>query len=99
MPVLEGYPRPQWPAIAAIIDTLPAEQLHEHWCAAARAWQNLTARHLGAPYAVTETPNFLVLSPAAARPTEVIGRFVERAWKQIVVQLDGLAEREGHGKR
>ena len=99
MPVFEGYPRPEWRAIGAIIDTLPAELVHDHWCAAARAWQNATARYLGAPYVVRETPNFLVLSPADARASEVIGRFVERAWKQIVVQLDGLAEKGGQGKR
>jgi hypothetical protein len=99
MPVFEGYPRPHWAAIGAIIDTLPAELAHEHWCAAARAWQDATVRHLGAPYAVRETPNFLVLSPLDARRTEVVGRFVERAWKQIRVQLDGLAEDDGRGKR
>lgn len=99
MPIVEGYPRPQWPAIDAIIAALPADCAHEHWCAAARAWQNATARHLGPPYVLRETPNFLVLSPVEARPAEVIGRFVERAWKQIRVQLDGLAEDVGHGKR
>jgi hypothetical protein len=99
MPVFEGYPRPQWRAIGAIIDTLPAELAHEHWCAAARAWQNVTARHLGEPYVVRETPNFLVLSPLDARPSEVVARFVERAWKQITIELDGLAEKDGHGKR
>jgi hypothetical protein len=99
MPVVEGYPRPQWPAIGAIIDTLPVELVHEHWCEAARVWQRATALHLGRPYALRETPNFLVLSPLEARATELIERFVERAWKQIVAQLDGLAADDGYGKR
>jgi hypothetical protein len=98
MPVVEGHPRPDWPAIGAIIDSLPGEQAHEHWCTAARAWLNATARHLGEPYVVRETASFLVLSPLDLRATEVVARFVERAWKQIVVQLDGLVGDHGYGK-
>ena len=99
MPIVEGYPRPQWPAIGAIIDSLPAERAHEHWCTAARAWLNATVRHLGSPYALRETANFLVLSPLDARATALVERFVERAWKQIVAQLDGLVSDDGYGKR
>ena len=99
MPIVEGYPRPQWPAIDALIEALPPEQLHEHWCVAARAWLNATARHLGAPYIVRETRNFLVLSPLVPRAAEVIERFAERAWKQIFTELDGLVDDDGHGKR
>ncbi|RPI59553.1 MAG: hypothetical protein EHM50_08990 [Lysobacterales bacterium] len=97
MPIVEGYPRPQWRAIRDIIDSLPSELAQEHWCAAARAWLNATARHLGSPYAVCETAQFLVLSPLSARQTELVGRFVERAWKQIVGQLDSLVDGHGHG--
>lgn len=99
MPIVEGYPRPQWPAIDAIIDSLPAERADEHWSAAARAWLDATARHLGPPYEVRETRNFLVLSPLIPRAAEVVERFVERAWKQIVTELDGLADDKGYGKR
>jgi hypothetical protein len=98
LPIVEGYPRPQWPAISALIDSLPAEQAHEHWCTAARAWLNATARHLGVPYAVREVPNFLLLSPLDVRASQLLERFAQRAWKQIVAQLDGLAEDEGYGQ-
>jgi hypothetical protein len=98
LPIVEGFPRPRWPAIAAIVDSLPPDRLHEHWCAAARVWIEATARHLGAPYAVRETPNFLLLLPLGARETVLVERFVERAWKQIVAELDGLAADDGIGK-
>jgi hypothetical protein len=98
LPIIEGFPRPQWPAIGAIVDSLPVESLHEHWCAAARAWLGATARHLGAPYVVRETPMFLLLSPLGARETALVERFVERAWKQIVTELDSLAPDAGVGK-
>jgi hypothetical protein len=98
MPIVDGYPRPQWPAIAALIDSLPSEHAHEHWCGAARAWLNATARHLGSPYIVRETRNFLVISPLIPREAEVVERFAERAWKQIVTALDGLVDDDGHGK-
>jgi len=98
LPIVEGFPRPQWPAIGALIDSLPGEHAHEHWCLAARAWLSATARHLGDPYIVRETRNFLVFSPLIPRETEVVERFVERAWKQIVTELEGLVDDDGHGK-
>jgi hypothetical protein len=39
-----------------------------------------------------------VLSPLEARATELVARFVERAWKQIVTQLEGLVSDRGQGK-
>lgn len=98
MPIVDGYPRPQWPAIGAMLERLPPEQLHEHWCKVARAWLDATAKHLGSPYHVLETTNFLLLTPLAAREAALVQRFVERAWKQILHQLDGLANDDGYGK-
>jgi hypothetical protein len=99
MPIEEGYPRPQWRALGAIIDALPREQAYENRCTVARAWLGATARHLGASYAVRETRNFLVLSPLIGRAAEVVERFIERAWKQIAIELDGLSDDESYGKR
>jgi hypothetical protein len=48
---------------------------------------------------VRETRNFLVLSPLLGRAAEVVERFIERAWKQIAMELDGLADDKGYGKR
>lgn len=99
MPIAEGFPRPDWQAIGAIIDMLPPRQTADRWSATARAWLDATARHLGPPYVVRETRNFLILSPLIPRTTEVVERFIERAWKQISMQLDGLADDNGYGKR
>jgi hypothetical protein len=99
MPIVEGYPRPSWSAIDEIIGGLPGAHTHEHWCSVARSWLEATARHLGPPYTVGETPNFVLLSPLAPRESKLIERFVERAWKQIVTELDGLVSDHGYGKR
>jgi hypothetical protein len=98
MPIVEGYPRPQWATIGELVDSLPSERAHEHWSAVARAWLNATARHVGSPYAVRETPEFLVFLPLPERQAALVARFVERAWKQIVTQLEGLVDDHGHGK-
>ena len=99
MPLVEGYPRPQWQAIDAIVESLPGELIHEHYSRAVRAWLNATARHVGAPYIVRETRNFLMLSPLEVRASELVERFVERAWKQITTELQGLADDASYGKR
>ena len=99
MPVIDGYPRPDWPAIARLIPEEQPEHAHEHWCAVARAWMDATAEHLGAPYKVIETTNFLILSPLEARTDRLLQGFVEKAWKQILSRLDGVATDQGFGKR
>jgi hypothetical protein len=52
----------------------------------------------GAPYGVRETANFLLMSPLCSRETVLAERFVERAWKQIVTELAGLAPEDRVGK-
>lgn len=92
MPIVDGFPRPQWQAIDSLATT------HADWITAARAWMEETARHLGAPYAVTETDNFFLLSPLNARQTGLLKTFTEKAWKQIGIKLEGLGESEVLGK-
>src|SRR5688572_30116699 len=99
MSIVEGYPRPSWSEIDALIAGLPGGHTDEHWSAAARVWLELTAQLLGTPYTTVETPNFLLLSPLAPRVSKLMQRFAERAWKQIVIQLEGLVSDHGFGKR
>jgi len=90
MPIVDGFPRPVWNSIAAVTN--------EDWIAVGRLWLEETARHLGAPYTVSETGNFFLLSPLNARKTGLLQGFVEKAWKQIGIKLAGLGESDPLGK-
>lgn len=92
MPIVDGFPRPQWEAIESLATG------HADWVAAARAWMEETARHLGEPHAVCETDNFFLLSPLNPRQTGLVKTFTEKAWKQIGIKLEGLGESEVLGK-
>jgi hypothetical protein len=98
MPIVEGYPRPDWRAIEQLLTRVPESSRHENWCAAARAWMELTARHLGSPYAVSETPNFLLLGHLGERHTGLLKAFVEKTRREILHRLAGVAADEGFGK-
>ncbi|HEY6125084.1 MAG TPA: hypothetical protein VIV63_10540 [Steroidobacteraceae bacterium] len=98
MPIIDGFPRPQWAAIDSLISQQPEAESHTQWVAAARAWMEATARHLGSPYAVAETDHFFLLSPLSARQTGLLRVFIEKAWKQIGVKLEGLGETGVLGK-
>ena len=98
MPIVDGFPRPQWQAIDSLISQASADATHANWVAAARAWMAETARHLGAPYAVAETDNFFLLSPLTSRQTDLLKRFTEKAWKQIGIKLQGLGDPDPAGK-
>ena len=97
MPVIDGYPRPDWLAIARLIPEEQPEHAHEHWCAVARAWMDATAEHLGAPYKVIETTNFLILSPLEVRTDRLLQGFVEKAWKQILSLSSGVFLKAEYG--
>jgi hypothetical protein len=98
MPIVDGFPRPHWQAIDSLISKESEACTHADWVAAGRAWMEETARHLGTPYAVSETDHFLLLSPLSARQTALLKAFTEKAWKQIGIKLEGLGETESLGK-
>ena len=98
MPVIEGYPRPNWQLIEQRISKSP-DSAGELWSAAARTWIRVTADHMGPPYQLIETPNFLLLTPLNERKNGLLKAFAEKALKQILVKLEGLAETDVHGKR
>jgi hypothetical protein len=99
MPLIDGYPRPDWKALDQLISRSPDSTAHELWCVAARKWLELTTQHLGPPYALTETSNLLLLTPLDERDTALLSSFAERALRQICVKLDGLVESRVYGKR
>jgi hypothetical protein len=99
MPSIDGYPRPDWAAINALLSKSPDSEARDHWYAAARTWLELTAQSLGPPYRLQETPNFLFLTPLSEREQKLISSFAEKALRQILVKLEGLAETDVYGKR
>jgi hypothetical protein len=99
MPLIDGYPRPDWAAIEQVISQSPESTAHDLWCAAARTWLEVTAKHLGPPYRVLETPSLLFLMPLNERDAALITAFAEKALRQILVKLEGLAETDLYGKR
>lgn len=98
MPIIDGFPRPRWQAIDRLISSQSVVATHAEWVAVARTWMDATAGHLGAPYEVSETDNFFLLSPLNARQTALLKAFTEKAWKQIGAKLEGLGETESLGK-
>lgn len=99
MPIVDGFPRPDWAAIDALIAQRPEAEGHEQWCDAARTWLAETARHLGAPYEVSESPEFLFLMPFAGRHAKLIRSFAEAAAGRVADHLGDLADAGGYGKR
>jgi hypothetical protein len=98
MPIVDGFPRPDWKAIRRLISQRPEAESESHWFAAARTWMEQTARHLCAPYAVSETDDFFLLSPLDARKTGLVRSFIQKARKQIAIKLEGLGESRSLGK-
>jgi hypothetical protein len=99
MPIIDGYPRPNWHAIGELISQLPEEQAHERWCFIARVWVDAIAEHAGPTYQVSETSNFIFLTTLDARGISLVQKFVEKAWKQVLKKLPDLGEVDSYGKR
>jgi hypothetical protein len=99
MPMVDGYPRPNWSSVEQLISRSSEPAVHELWCLAARTWLEITAEHLGSPYKVLETPNFLLLTPLNERNSVLLKKFAEAALREILVRLDGLVESDLYGKR
>lgn len=99
MPLVDGYPRPDWAAIEQVLSQSSEAQAHDLWSLAARTWLEVTADQLGSPYGVMETANFLYLTPLGERNAGLLKAFSEKALRQILAKLEGLAEVDVCGKR
>jgi hypothetical protein len=98
MPVVSGFPRPDWNAISKNIELLPEERHSDEWLDAARSWLATTLEHLPSEYRIIESANFLLLSAQDARYVELLSSFLERSLTTIVANLDQIALDEGNGK-
>lgn len=98
LPIAEGFPRPDWSAIAAHVQGLPEEQQQREWDAWFGKWLTGTIAQLPHDYRLSETENFSIVSSESQRYVELLGRFFERALASIMAQLDGIASNIGYDK-
>ncbi|MGI9236370.1 MAG: hypothetical protein ACR2QZ_03190 [Woeseiaceae bacterium] len=98
MPIVGGFPRPDWEAIGLMYEAGTEEQRQEGWETWARTWVNATTERLPDGYRVEESDNFLIMSAQDGRYVELLSKFLERALKKIMSNLGGIALDEGYGK-
>lgn len=98
MPIIDGFPRPDWDAIHAHLDNVPESDLHEAWCKFGRVWMQLTSESAGEAYKVSETENFFIVSKLHPGDSKLLNVFVEKARDVILYKLAGFASDEGYGK-
>src|SRR5688572_1291841 len=98
MPVVQGFPRPDWLAIEKIIESAPPSGLHDAWSDWARTWVQAIGASLDGSYRIKETDTFIVLSAQNDRYVSLLSAFMERARRRILTTLDGIASDDGYGK-
>lgn len=96
--VREDFPRPNWDAAAAWVDTHMADDyLDEAWTAIATAWLDLVRESLPQHYAVVSSENFLMLSGYESRQVKQLLRTCEHCRSRILRLLPGVANESGYG--
>ncbi len=98
LPVIDGFPRPDWEDIYNSLENAPEGDGHKAWCHFARTWLDVLAECVGSSYSVSETDNFLILSSMSNRELELLKTFVEEARGTILKKLKGIANDDGFGK-
>ncbi len=99
MPIVDGFPRPDWNAIADIVHAGPEDTWQSGWEEWSRRWVDGIASKLPDAYRLEETDNFLVLSAQSDRYVQLLSQFLERTLRRILTSLDGIASDEGYGKQ
>ena len=98
MPIVDGFPRPDWTSIAEIVHAEPEETWEARWQEWSRQWLDGIAGRLPDGYRVEESENFLILSAQNDGYVELLLQFLERTLRRILTSLDGIASDEGYGK-
>ena len=98
MPVVDGFPRPDWNAIYEIIHAGHQDTWEAGWEKWSRRWLDGIASMLSDGYRVKESDNFRILSAQDDRYVELLSQFLERTLRRILTNLDGIAADEGYGK-
>ncbi len=98
MPIVDGFPRPDWQSIVEKLETVSESEAQEAWPEIVRTWMNILADSAGPHYTVSETENVLIVTNMGRRELALLVKFVERARTEILNRLTGIAEDEGYGK-
>jgi len=98
MPIEDGFPRPDWSAIAELIHAGSESTWQAGWEEWSKRWLDSILDQLAGSYRIKESENFLVLSAQEDRFVQLLSKFLERALRRILVRLDGIANDEGYGK-
>ena len=97
MPVVEGFPRPNWAEISEKVYASPEETWEPQFQQWSRRWLDSMLEHLPDGYRIVETDNFLLLTAQEDRYVSLLSQFLERTLKNILANLDGIASDEGYG--
>lgn len=98
MPIVDGFPRPDWNAIAKQIHANPENTWQGGWEEWSKRWLDSILEQLPGSYRIEESANFLVLSAQEDRFVQLLSQFLERTLQRILAGLDGIADDEGYGK-
>lgn len=98
MPIVGGFPRPDWNAIGELVNANPDNTWQRGWEEWSKRWLDSILEQLPGSYRIEESENFLVLSGQEDRFVQLLSQFLERALRQILAGLDGIADDEGYGK-
>ena len=94
-----GICRPDWPGIHTLIQSkVPEEQWKSVWEEVSKRWVEGIGKAFGPGYHVYESANFLILADAPEKTARAWCQKFESALKQILKNLEGLAQDEGYGK-
>ncbi len=98
MPIVDGFPRPDWDAIGELIHARPENTWASGWEEWSGRWLQGVLDNLPDDYRIAESDNFLLLSAEEDRYVELLSGFLERTLRRILGRLDGIASDEGYGK-
>ncbi len=98
MPIVNGFPRPEWDAIGKLIHEAPEDTWESEWLTWSKRWVDGILNELPEGYRIEESENFLLLSAEEDRYVELLSAFLERTLRRILGRLDGIASDEGNGK-
>lgn len=95
---VDGFCHPDWNSIRTRIDsTVPEAARNEAWWNVARRWTARLCGQFGPDYRCHDSPNFLLVSSAPAAVIRDARAFCEKARKEILHSLAGVASDANYG--
>jgi tetratricopeptide (TPR) repeat protein len=99
IPIVSGFPRPDWERIGEWVSAQCSEDdPDEVYTNLARQWLAMVKEAVGDGYELVESDNFLILTASDQKNSAHLTRIAERALKEMVDGLPGIAAKSGYGK-